>query len=283
MQLFRRLTRAIVLTAAGEAALPRLREGFEALAQAVEGLRQSSPARQLTVVAPPFFAMHWLVPRLQQFTAAHPDVTLHIATSDAMLDQSDEGPGDPLAGMEDSAGPVVAVHFGAGRYPGHRVTRLVTVGYIPVCHPRLLEGPQGLKAPQDLARFTLLHDDAIRAEAGRPSWEAWLARAGVTGVDAKRGPRFANATVALEAAADGLGVALAIRELAAAELASGRLVAPFPVILPSRFAYYFVCRDAVADRPEVVALRELLLQAAGDGPPGDRVTPAQPADAAAGS
>lgn len=281
--LFRRLTRAIVLTDAAEAALMRLREGFNALAQAVDALRRSSPGRALTVVAPPFFAMHWLVPRLQSFTAVHPEVTLHIATSDAMLDQSEEGPGDPLAGMDAAAGPVVAVHFGAGSYPGYRVTKLVTVGYIPVCSPRLLEGPAAIRAPADLARCTLLHDEAVRAEVGRPSWDKWFKVAGISGVDARRGPRFANATVALEAAADGLGVALTIRELAAADLAAGRLVAPFPQVLPSRFAYYLVCQDAVADLPEVAALRALLLQAtAAPAPPAAAPGPRRSAGASAG-
>src|SRR5262249_58016013 len=117
-----------------------------------------------------------------------------------------------------------------GDWPGCRVEKLMDVSAVALCSPRLLEGERPLRRPDDLRHHTLLHDDT--AYAGRPEWRAWLEAAGVDGVDATRGPRFNQAALALDAAAEGQGVALTLEPLARAELAAGRLAAPFAVRMP---------------------------------------------------
>ena len=92
----------------------------------------------------------------------------------------------------------------------------------------------------DLAKFTLIHDDSSLNDESCPDWTMWLKAAGVTNVDASRGPRFNQSNLALEAAASGRGVVLAKRALAQNDLESGRLIAPFAMRTPIEFAYYLV-------------------------------------------
>ncbi len=279
IQLFRRFVRALELTDEARAALPKITEGFDCLAAAVEHIRKETAGGSLTVSTPPSFATRWLVPRLQAFAAAHPAIDLRIDTDMRTIDSRNE---EAVAGAEGDLADVT-IRFGSGMYPGYRVDKLFAVSYVAVCSPRLLTGKHPLRVPADLRHHTLLHDDTIPDLMVRPSWEEWLKVAGVTVVDPSRGPHFNNSVLTLAAALDGLGVALGMLPLVGPDLAAGRLVAPFDVRKQSNFAYYLVCTESVADRPNVVAFREwLLAQAAEDaqsagGPPQDHApTPPQP-------
>ncbi len=157
----------------------------------------------------------------------------------------------------------VEIHLGAGDYPGHRADKLFGVSTIVVASPELVKGTPGLRAPADLANHTLLHDDAMDLVAHGHAWEKWLDVAGVADkVDGTRGPHFSSNILSLEAASQKLGVALALRPLVDADIASGRLVAPFKVALTPRSAYYLVCPEVISERPAVVAFRKWLLSQA---------------------
>ncbi|MBI2313673.1 MAG: transcriptional regulator GcvA [Betaproteobacteria bacterium] len=270
VKLFHRLPRGLRLTDEAQSALPKLREGFDCLAAAIERTRRHGMAGILTVSTPPSFATRWLVPRLQLFAARYPDVDLRISTTmNTIDDRRDDAPaGIGLAGVRDGDADVT-IRFGSGRYPGCRVDKVFAVSYIPVCSPRLSAGEPPLRQPEDLRNHTLLHDDTLPDLAERPSWDQWLKAAGVPDVDVSRGPHFNSSVLALEAAVDGLGVALGMRPLVAPDIAAGRLVAPFDISVPSGFAYYLVCAEAVADRPRVAAFRDWLLEEArNDSAPG---------------
>jgi LysR family glycine cleavage system transcriptional activator len=263
VRLFRRLTRALELTEAGLAALPKIREGFEALAAGVERIHNHAQLRPLGISAPPLFATRWLVSRLQRFTALHPEVALRISQSEAMVDRDGEdGPGGFATPEASDLGAEVAIRFGHGRYPAWRVDKLFSVTYAPVCSPRLLRGQRPLRTPADLRFHALIHDDTVRHARQWISWDAWLKAAGVTGIDTSQGPRFTNPALAIEAAEDGLGVALGVLELLGPDLAAGKLVAPFDVAVEAGYAYYLVCPRATADRPQVARFREWLLEEA---------------------
>ena len=124
----------------------------------------------------------------------------------------------------------------------------------------LANGERPLRSPHDLARHVLIHDETIDGEGRQPGWREWLTAAGVNDVDSERGPRFNNAVLAVEAALDGQGVALALRPLVEADLAAGRLILPFDLAVPSPFAYFLVMRRAVANRAPVAAFRDWLLR-----------------------
>ena len=257
--LFRRLTRALELTGQGAAMLPRIREGFESLAAAVETTRQVRSAA-LTVTAPPSFAARWLVPRLSRFAAAHPEVELHLSSSADTIDRPGEAGvlGDDMVDLRDERSGV-AIRYGTGSYPGYRVDKIFAPDYVPVCSPRLATAERPLRAVDDLRRHVLIHDDTIRDGERQPTWAEWLRAAGIGDIDAGRGPRFSNAVLAVEAALDGQGVALALRPLVEADVAAGRLAIPFAVTVPSPYAYFLVSPEAVARRDSVAAFRHWLL------------------------
>jgi len=253
--LFRRLTRALELTAEGHAMLPKIREGLENLQQAVDRVRLRAALHALTVHAPPNFAARWLIPRLHRFTSAHPSLELHVASRPSTIDGHENG--ERVEPRDD--GPIVSIRFGTGHYPGSRVDEVFSVEYVPVCSRKLLTGAHPLREPDDLRFHTLLHDDTVLEETARPSWNDWLDAAGVQCVDGTRGPHFSDASLALEAAIEGLGVALAVKPLLCGEIEAGRLVVPFDIASPASWAYFLVTPESDADKAPVAAFREWVL------------------------
>jgi LysR family glycine cleavage system transcriptional activator len=259
VELFRRLTRSLELTPEGVAMLPKVREGLECFASSVECARRPSARERLVVVAPPSFATRWLVPRLKRFAEAEPSIELHLVSSLNAIDTDQTGVARIFDSIDLRDGDShAAICFGTGSYPGYRVDRMLSSGYVPVCSPSLMDGTHPLRKPEDLRFHTLLHDDTIADERARPTWSEWLRVAGVQDVDAAAGPHFRDSGLALAAAIDGLGIALASKPLAATEVASGGLVVPFRISFRERFAYFLVAPEATAQRSPVVALRQWL-------------------------
>jgi LysR family glycine cleavage system transcriptional activator len=262
VELFRRAGRGVQLTEAASACLPMLREGFDALARAVEILHERSEETELVITAPPVFTARWLMPRLADFAKREPKIEVRVVGSSKMVD----------AGALDAASLVnnldlrdersgVEIHLGSGNYPGHRVDKLFEVSTVAVASPDLVKGDRPIKLPEDLARHVLLHDDAMNLVADGNAWQKWLQAAGVADrVDGTHGPHFSSNILSLEAASQKLGVALALKPLVNADLESGRLCAPFDVELRPQGAYWLVCAEVIADRPAVSAFRRWLLE-----------------------
>jgi LysR family glycine cleavage system transcriptional activator len=277
IELFRREGRGVQLTEAARASLPRLREGFDALAAAVETIHERSAETELSITAPPVFAARWLMPRLAEFAKLAPDIEVRVVGSSRMVD----------AGALDSAALVndfdlrsetsgVQIHLGAGDYPGFRADRLFSVSMALVASPELVRGDPPLREPADLANHVLLHDDALDLVAHGNAWRKWLDAAGVADrVDGGHGPHFSTNMLSIEAASQKLGVALALRPMVDADLASGRLVEPFSIEVNPGSAYYLVCPEVIADRPAVAAFRAWLLGKAAE--PSSAAEPAAPA------
>ncbi|GAB5468516.1 MAG: transcriptional regulator GcvA [Rhodospirillales bacterium] len=257
--LFRRLTRALRLTPAGQAALPLLGQGFGALAQAVEQIRAHSESGVLTISVGPSFGAKWLVPRLDRFRSRHPDIEIRIDGTDRRVDLA-RGDAD------------VALRYGPGGYKGVRVDRLFSQLNTPVCSPALLSRETPLREPADLRHHTLLHIDWKEAEA---SWRMWLLAAGLDDVDPTRGPWFTLESMAVQAALDGQGVALVGDILVADDLAAGRLVRPFDSSFskPLSFSHYLLSAKDGGELPKVAAFRDWLLEEARDPRPEPRDGP----------
>jgi LysR family transcriptional regulator, glycine cleavage system transcriptional activator len=245
VRLFRRLNRAVLLTAAGQACVAGLSDAFDRMAAALERLRAQECSGSLTVSTSPALAAKWLVPRLERFQELHPEIDVRVSAAMRLVDFAREDVD-------------VAIRYGTGSYPGVLTELLLTNEVVPVCAPALLDGPRRLRAPQDLRHHTLLHDDTRTSDGAYPNWAMWLRAAGLEDIDPSRGPRFDYPGLVLEAAAAGDGVALALSTVAAADLAAGRLVKPFAVAVPTPFAYYVVCPQATAERPKVAAFRRWL-------------------------
>ena len=264
VQLFKRAGRGVQLTEAARAALPRLREGFDALAAAVETIHVRADETDLQITAPPVFTARWLMPRLADFAKREPKIDVRVVSSSKMVDAGALDAAHVLTNHDlrsETSG--VEIHLGAGDYPGYRADRLFGVATVAVASPQLVKGSPPIREPADLARHTLLHDDAMDLVAHGHAWPKWLELAGVADkVDGTRGPRFSTNILSLEAASQQLGIALALRPLVDADLASGRLCAPFEVELRPQSAYYLVCPEVIADRPAVTAFRKWLLEQA---------------------
>ena len=258
VQLFHRYNRALELTDVAKAALPKLGEGFDCLAQAVALLRKHQGGGSLTVSAAPSFAARWLMPRLHRFIAAHPEIDVHISAR--MRRVSVDGKGDMAeratveAWLADSD---VAIFYGRGNVPGIQIERLIDLSITPICSPKLLsaEHPHPLRTPADLKHHLLLHDDTGELYDNDAFWGVWLNAAGVTDVDANKGPHFSHAVLAFEAAIDAVGVLASMPVLAAEDIASGKLVAPFDLVVKLPDGYYMACGERADERPAVAAFR----------------------------
>jgi LysR family glycine cleavage system transcriptional activator len=262
VDLFRRAGRGVQLTEAAKACLPKLREGFEALATAVEMIRERGGEAELVITAPPVFTARWLMPRLADFAKKEPKIDVRVVANSRMVDSGALDSPIIIGTLDlrsDASG--VEIHLGQGEYPGYRADRLFGVKMVLVASPELIDGEPPLREPADLARHMLLHDDAMEIVAHGNAWQKWLEAAGVADrVDGSRGPRFSSNILSLEAASQKLGVALALRPLIDADVASGRLRTPFDVEVNPRSAYYLVCPEVIAERPAVRAFRSWLLE-----------------------
>jgi len=227
-----------------------LARGIAEITQAVEAL-DAPASKAIAVSVLPSFASRWLVPRLARFRQRHPEIEVRIAAEEALADLH--------AGRADAA-----VRFGTGRYPDLHVSRLMSDTIFPVCSPQLLKELGPVTTPQELTRFTLLHDEVAESDNSGTGWRSWLRHFGITDVAVDDGPRFNQATLTLEAAVGGMGVAMARKSLIAGDFEAGRLVRVLPLEAPTIYAYYFVCLPENAARPALSQFCDWLIDEADD-------------------
>ncbi|KUL96546.1 hypothetical protein DK26_07170 [Bosea sp. WAO] len=208
--LFRRLPQGVALTDAGRQAQPRLSAAFEALSLAVHDLRASHTGQALAIAALPCIAQLWLSPRLPALQQEFPELQISISAME-------EPPTGPREAFD------LALFYLAEPPPG--ALALAEDSLAPICSPHLA---QQLLTPSDLLGKTLLHDAVWRSD-----WARWLRHAGVTGIDAGRGPSYSLYALALDAALGGSGILIGRASLVAPLLAQGRLATPFADAMPS--------------------------------------------------
>lgn len=220
--LFHRVTRGLRLTAAGEKYAASIAPALEQLRGAATALAPQGGRVRLKAL--PSFTALWLLPRLARFEAAHPSIDLRVSTSGRAPDPS-----------RDDAD--VAVFIGDGEWPGWTAQKLMAMRCRPVCAPSLRAGKPGLREPEDLRHHTLLGISRPRGY-----WRRWCAGAGLPPFPPKRALRFEGLHLLYEAAAGGLGVAMAFDDLVAPYLADGRLVEPFAYSFTPEHAYHLLTR-----------------------------------------
>lgn len=238
--LFRRLTRALALTDTGALLAPELAQAFARIAAAAQRAREREAKGTLTISLLYTFALR-LVPRLGAFAARHPEIVLRLDNSTRKID-FDREPHD------------AAIRYTAdANASGLSVVKLFDDALTPLCAPEIA---RRIRKPADLFDFEMLDDHNFWSD-----WKIWLAAAGLdTAAPRKRATVFDSTRLAVEAAMEGLGVALGAPYLFESQIASGRLVQPLDLVLPAGKAYWFVCRKADADRPTLKALRDWLLE-----------------------
>ncbi|MCL7714806.1 transcriptional regulator GcvA [Stenotrophomonas mori] len=245
VRLFHRGHRAVELTGAGKTLATSLGEVFGLLDLALD--RAIAPASaSLRVSAIESFAARWLAPRLHRFQHDHPELEVHVETSDSHADFTRDGVD-------------VAIRYGVGGYPGVHAERFLEAPVFVVCAPALAADARfSLATPGDLRHHTLLQDRSALGRAGVPDWQAWLEAAGAEGVDAARGPVFASHYLALEAAVAGHGLALGLAPLVEQDLRQGRLFRPFDQSLANAYAFWIVRPQGDNGNPAVAAFCQWL-------------------------
>ncbi len=240
IKLFVRSNNVLALTVAGERYLPRVREAFRALAQATDALMDENNTVLKVAVAPTFGAK-WLVPRLYRFLARHPDIRVEINTD----------------GERNFRNCDITIDSRRAGFGDLSVEPFVASALVPVCSPALAAR---ITQPADLANCGLLHETSALNDADYPSWDEWFAAVGVKDIEPRHGLVFSLALMALQAAIDGQGVALAQNLLVEYDIAAGRLVRPFDVTTALRVQYYLIYAPDTRKNPAFNAFRDWLLE-----------------------
>ncbi len=234
-KLFQRQGNRIVLTDAGRTVYPRLERALSDIADMTAEVRSAQARAPLVISVLPSMAELWLMPRLCGF---HTGRGIEVRVED-----------DPVVFARD--GVDLRVTYGAALYADHRVEMLFSDRFVPVCAP-------GFPLPDGLARMPdagFIHTDWGPAYATQPSWAAWLAHARIRRTpDPAAGLRVGLTSLAIAAAREGLGVALAPRRIAGSEIATGRLVVPVRTALPMSDEYVLVFPHALQHRRVLMSL-----------------------------
>ena len=222
VSLFRRARRQVHLTIAGERYLESVSHALDEIDLATRRLLASSNAGAVNISVAPTFLTRWLVPKVREFQNRHPDIELRLSPNNGPID---------FAWSDID----MAIYFGDGQWPGVEVFFLREVVLVPVCSPAFVEANSQMTKPEDLSAHTLIDVSTRPAE-----WDEFLASVGVT--RRKRAERlsFSSTSLALAAAMENLGVALADRQLVAREVLYGRLVTPLDIAMDNHLGYYLV-------------------------------------------
>lgn len=230
-QLFIRKTRAIELTDAGQSLSQVLSRAFDDIRAEVE-THIRKPRKTVTLAVGPIFGSRWLIPRLGRFRKANPDIELVLHH------------GPRIARASDMT-TQIAVDWGAGTWSGLDALKLMDIAYSPVLSPMLLRDLGGLARPADLARYPVIH------QYDRSEWSSWLALVELSGLRFAEETVITDSNVVLQAAMDGLGVALGVFPFVEQEISNGLLVQPFDQKLHPKRAFYLLTRSGLTLPDEV--------------------------------
>ncbi len=234
VQLFRRLPRGLLLTDEGQLLLPGLRDAFDRMAQAVEAIASAEAYGTLTISTLTTFSLSWLVPRLPRFQAAHPEIDVRLMTTPRVVDFAREDVD-------------VAIRHGNGNWPGLSCERLLEERVTPLCGRSFRDR---LREPHDLIGCPILQvsDDL--------DWPIWLRAVGVEGVNLARGSHFDSTKIAVQAAIDGLGVAIGEPTMFTEDILAGRIFQPFDLIITTGKSWWLIAPPRSMERRKVKVFRD---------------------------
>ncbi|MFK0338656.1 LysR substrate-binding domain-containing protein [Agrobacterium tumefaciens] len=241
VSLFQRLPRGLKITAEGEALLPTVTSSFDQMATTLDRIEAGQVRELLFLGVVGTFAVGWLLPRLKAFQKQHPFIDVRVSTNNNRVDMAAEG-------LD------FAIRFGQGSWHGTDAFRLFKAPLSPLCTPKLAET---LKTPADLMESTLLR--SYRAD----EWSNWFAAAGVTPTaQVNAGIVFDTSLGMMEAALQGLGVALAPPSMFSRHLASGAIIQPFPVTI-SLGSYWLTRLQSKPPTPAMQAFSDWMFESIG--------------------
>ncbi|WP_396604586.1 transcriptional regulator GcvA [Bradyrhizobium sp. YCK136] len=245
IRLFIRQNRALALTPEARDYLPGVRAAFNDLRLATDRLLRRDDDKVLTLSTLASLAAKWLLPRLTDFQEQHPGIDVRITTSTSLVDfQRDDVD--------------AAIRYGRGQWPGLRADWLMADELFPVCSPSLLRGDKPLQRPEDLRNHPPLHT----SNANSDDWRLWLTAAGLPADIAKQpGITFDMIFMTIQAAIDGIGVAMGRTSYVQDDIAKGRLVVPFKIALPADAGFYLVAPEGRREAPKLAAFRQWIVAA----------------------
>lgn len=236
--LFHRFPRSLGLTKAGEAFLPKVQDAFERLAAGTSEVFGPRRSDVLTIRCAVGFAVNWLAPRLPDFIAKHPEIPLRMISS-----VWNEDDGNDTFDLD--------IRYGDGRWPGVKSERLTREMLQPVCSPELR---QSLRSPAGLLNHKLIH-----VLGYKEGWALWLKKADVLKAPANPGLQCDTSLIAFELAAQSAGIALGRTSMVEPELQSGRLVAPFELVVPVEEGFHLMSRENAHNARHASAFRTWVL------------------------
>ncbi len=236
--LFKRLPRGLMLTSEGETLLPVVRDSFDRIAQTLSQFEGGHYREVLTVGAVGTFAVGWLLPRLPEFQARYPFIDLRLSTHNNRVDVAAEG-------LD------YAIRFGAGAWHGTDACELLAAPLTVLCVPPLAEQ---LHVPQDLLKHTLLR--SYRTD----EWNLWFQAAGLPADTlVPRSIVFDSSLAMMEAALQGIGVALAPAMMFSRQLESDVIRQPFDVGI-STGSYWLTRLQSRAETPAMLAFKRWMCE-----------------------
>ncbi len=248
VRLFERRGRRLVLTEAGHVLVPVVRDFVRRITLTLEEIvhKEDGPAA-LRVTLLQSFAFKWLVPRLGHFNHQHPDIEVWISTSDELVDF-------------DAETADVGIRLGYGHWSNLYEERLLSEYVFPVCSPHFLNAHGTPEKPADLLDLPLLRRNAVDI---LQRWRDWFKDAGVTVGKMPKGTQFPQTSLAIQAAIDNQGIALARSAHVLDDIKAGRLVRLFPRVKSrSYISYFLVCIPGRENEPQIAAFRRWLKQEA---------------------
>ncbi len=245
VKLFHRTTRTMQLTDAGYNYLQLVTVGLDRISTATQDVADAGFTDVLTIQCPPSFAPGWLVPRLADFMARHPDIDLRIRARP-----------DPLDILQNAVD--VEIRRPLGETTGLVVHPFLEEEIIPLASPALVRQLRGKSPEEILKTFPLIH-----SERSPLNWTAWLRLQGINGANIARGLRFDRAYLSIQAAIEGLGIALESTIFAERAIETKQLVRVFRKLPePSVMAHFMVYSQANAQLPKIQKFRDWILHEA---------------------
>lgn len=242
LKLFEKHGRTLTLTESGQVTVPVVRDFLNKISATVEGLQQRVEGGAIRVSLLQSLAFKWLVPRLGNFNERHPGVDVWISTSEELADLS-------------AGGVDVGIRLGRGNYPGLKVIPLLREFVFPVASPYFLKKHGMPQTPADLHHYPLLYRTAVDI---CPRWRDWFRDASCEPRILPHGTHFPDTSMAVQAAMDHQGIALARSAHVSDDLKAGRLVKLFTVSSLSPVAYHLACRPESARQQSVADFIEWL-------------------------
>lgn len=193
VDLFTRSHRMVTLTASGETLYSDVSAGFARILETARHLQNRSRQDHVTLLVSSAFANYWMVPRLTDFRARHPDIDLRVQTSDKDSELADESIS-------------LGVRRGAGSWKEYDCAKVAVEELFPVATPAVARKYMSEGKADHIAEAVLIHlEEPFRQS---PSWTDWFAAMDIPFEDNDKGLRLNDYTLVLQAAMAGEGIAI---------------------------------------------------------------------------